>query len=75
MIIGIISGLISTGLLYGVYTLIIKSDSLVNFMSKLSLTLLPFTDMIYLVLIVYLLLGIGVGVLGSTISMRKYLKV
>ena len=75
MIIGVISGLISTGLLYGVYTLIIKSDSLVNFMSKLSLTLLPFTDMIYLVLIVYLLLGIGVGVLGSTISMRKYLKV
>jgi len=28
-----------------------------------------------LIVIVYTLLGIGIGVIGSTVSMRKYLKV
>ena len=37
--------------------------------------LLSFSDMFYLVLTVYLILGVGIGVLGSVISMRKYLKV
>ena len=41
----------------------------------MGLTLLNFLDLINLVVIVYLALGIGIGVLGSTISMRKYLKV
>ena len=37
--------------------------------------LLSFSEMFYLVLTVYLVLGVGIGVLGSVISMRKYLKV
>ena len=41
----------------------------------MGLTLLNFSELINLVVIVYLVLGIGIGVLGSTISMRKYLKV
>ena len=75
MIIGLISGAISTGLLSGIYTLIFNNDKFIQFISKMNLTLLHFTDMLDLVIIVYLVLGIGVGVLGSTISMRKYLKV
>ena len=75
MIIGVIAGLIATGLLSGIYTLASNNDGFINFISKLGLTMLPFTDMLSLVLLVYLVLGIGVGVLGSTISMRKYLKV
>ena len=38
-------------------------------------TLLNFSDMFNLILLVYLGLGIGIGVLGSSISMRKYLEV
>ena len=75
MIIGVISGAIATGLLSVIYSLAVSNDGFVNFMSKIGLTLLHFTDMLNLVIIVYLFLGIGVGVLGSTISMRKYLKV
>ena len=75
VIIGLIAGIIATGLLSAVYTLAINNNGLTNFIAKMKLTLLHFTDMLNLVIIVYLVLGIGVGVLGSTISMRKYLKV
>ncbi len=75
MIIGIISGGISTALLAGLYTLAINNDGFVKIISKMGLTLLHFTDILNLVILVYLVLGIGIGVLGSTISMRKYLKV
>lgn len=75
MIIGVISGAISTALLAGLYTLAVNSDGFVKIISKMGLTLLHFTDILNLVVLVYLVLGIGIGVLGSTISMRKYLKV
>ena len=75
MIIGLISGTISTGLLAGVYTMAANNEGFIQFISKLGLTLLNFSEMINLVVLVFLVLGIGIGVLGSTISMRKYLKV
>ena len=75
MIIGVIAGAISTGLLAVIYSVAVGNDGFVNFISKMGLTLLHFSDMVNLVVIVYLVLGIGIGVLGSTISMRKYLKV
>lgn len=75
MIIGVIAGAISTGLLAVIYSVAVGNDGFVNFISKMGLTLLHFSDMVNLVIIVYLVLGIGIGVLGSTISMRKYLKV
>ena len=75
IIIGLISGVISIALLYGVYLLALSNDSFLSFISKMGLTLLHFSDMFTLIILVYLVLGIVVGVLGSTISMRKYLKV
>ena len=75
MIIGVIAGAISTALLAVLYSIAVNSDGFTNFISKMGLTLLHFSDMVNLVVIVYLVLGIGIGVLGSTISMRKYLKV
>ena len=75
IIIGLISGAISIALLYGVYSLALSNDSFLSFISKMGLTLLHFSDMFTLIILVYLVLGIVVGVLGSTISMRKYLKV
>ena len=75
MIIGVISGGISIGLLSGVYLLVVSNETIVQFLENLGLTLLQFTDMLNLIIIIYLLLGIGIGVLGSMISMRKYLKV
>ena len=75
MIIGLISGALSIGILAILYSLIVRMQSFVRFLSNLGLTLLEFSDMLNLIVIVYLVLGIGIGVLGSTISMRKYLKV
>ena len=75
MIIGLISGALSTGILSGIYYLVAQNESFIQFLAKVNLTLLPFSDMLNTVVVIYLVLGIGIGVLGSTISMRKYLKV
>lgn len=75
ILIGIISGIISLAIIAGIYTLvtsrIISSQVLVN----MNISLLSFSQMFNLIVIVYLILGVGIGVIGSSISMRKYLKV
>ena len=44
-------------------------------MKMIQWQLLKFSDMFKLILMVYLGLGIGIGAVGSGISMRKYLDV
>lgn len=75
VIIGIISGAISLAIIAGIYLLIGQNIGFVGFLSNLGLTLLEFSDMFNLILIIYLVLGVGIGILGSSLSMRKYLKV
>ena len=75
MIIGILASIISIVIVGGVYTFI--ADKLVSseFMQLVNMSLISFGDMFNSIILVYMLLGIGIGVLGSLISMRKYLKV
>ena len=75
MLIGLISGAIAIGILAIIYSMVFRMEALVKFLQSISLTVLEFSDMLGIIMIVYLILGIGVGVIGSTISMRKYLKV
>ena len=75
IIIGLISGTVSVGILAGIYTLAGNNDGFIAFLAKIGLTLLNFSDMLDLIVIVYLVLGVGIGIVGSTVSMRKYLKV
>ena len=75
IIIGLMSGAISIGILSGIYYLVVQNDTFMSMTTKIGLTLLQFGDMLNTIIIIYLALGIGIGVLGSTISMRKYLKV
>ena len=75
IIIGLISGAISLALVAGLYMVISQNAGFVGFLSNLGLRLLDFSDMFNLILIIYLILGVGIGVLGSSLSMRKYLKV
>lgn len=75
VIIGLISGAISLAIIAGIYILIGQNAGFIGFLSKLGLKLLDFSDMFNLILIIYLVLGVGIGVLGSSLSMRKYLKV
>ena len=75
MIIGILASIISIVIVGGAYTFI--ADKLVSseFMQLIDMNLISFSDMFNSIIFVYMLLGIGIGVLGSVISMRKYLKV
>ena len=75
IIIGIISGIISVAIIGFAYTYIANKMSGTDFMQMLSWNLLEFKNMFHLILTVYLGLGIGIGVIGSSISMRKYLEV
>lgn len=75
IIIGLISGAISLALIAGLYMLISQNVGFIGFLSNLGLRLLDFSDMFNLILVIYLVLGVGIGVLGSSLSMRKYLKV
>ena len=75
MIIGIIASLISIVIVGGAYNFIANEVVNAEFMQLINGSLVSFQDMLSSIIVVYMLLGIGIGALGSIISMRKYLKV
>lgn len=75
MLIGIFSAAISILLVGGGYKVIATQLLSSSVVQNLGITLVSFADMFNLLIIVYLALGIGIGVLGSALSMRKYLEV
>lgn len=75
VIIGIISGLFTMLIIAGGYHLVATKIIKVFAELNLGISLLQFNDMALLILIVYMVLGIGIGVIGSMISMKKYLEV
>lgn len=76
---GVIIGMISAGITIlivgGIYDFVIQSVEQSNVLQTMGVTLLQFTEIVKLIAIAYVLLGIGVGVIGSSISMKKYLEV
>lgn len=75
IIIGVISAVITLVILGLAYNGVMGKIGDSILIQEMGFGLLSFSEMFYLVLSVYLVLGVGIGVLGSTISMRKYLKV
>ncbi len=75
MIIGIIASLISILIVGGAYGFIAQQAVSADFMQVMNMSLVSLQDMLSSIIIVYMLLGIGIGAVGSIISMRKYLKV
>lgn len=75
MIIGIFASVISIAIVGGAYSFIAKELVNSQFMQVINMSLVSFSDMFNSIIFVYMLLGIGIGALGSVISMRKYLKV
>ena len=75
IIIGIVSAMISILILGVAYNFIIDKIMESSITTMINITLLPFSEIFTLVIVVYLTLGIGIGCLGSVISMRKYLEV
>lgn len=75
IIIGVLSSLISILIIGLAYTWVADEAVKTEFMQNIGISLVTFQDMFRSILITYLLLGTGIGMLGSTISMRKYLDV
>ena len=75
IILGLISGAISLLIVGVAYNAIIQKILDSTVMIAMNLSLVSFSEMFTLIAVVYLLLGTGIGVIGSSISMRKYLKV
>lgn len=71
MVLGIISGVISLGLVWGFYEFAIQQfDSLIT---SLGLEALEFSDYAVVMLVAFIVIGVLTGVCGSLISMSKYL--
>ena len=75
MIIGVLASALSIIIIGIAYTLMAEQLVNIPFMKVINLSLLSFSDMFNSIIFVYMSLGIGIGALGSVISMRKYLKV
>ncbi len=70
--IGVISSLVATGLIYLIYSRIINMIG-ADIMRVLSVTLVPVNYLIINLLIIFAALGIGIGTVGSIISIRRFL--
>ena len=75
LLIGLFAAVIRLLIIGGLYDLTISKILESSVLQTLGITLLKFTELAKSIAIVYLSLGIGVGVLGSAISMKKYLEV
>ena len=75
IIIGFISSTISIGIIAGLYNALIQEVLNSDIMKDMGLQLISFNQMFNEIILVYMLLGIGLGAIGSALSMRKYLKV
>lgn len=76
---GIIIGVVAAGItllaLAASYNLVIEKISSSSVLQTMQLNLLTFNQMAQVIGIVFLALGIGIGIVGSSISMKKYLEV
>ena len=75
VIIGLVSGIISILVVGGGYNYIATKLSASEIWQRLSINLLSFSDMFVQIVLVYIILGVGIGIIGSSMSMRKYLDV
>ena len=75
IVIGILAGAITILLLGLAYNGIMSSFAGSETLRLLGVNIVSFADMFDLIVTVYLILGIGIGVIGSSISMKKYLEV
>lgn len=75
IVIGIISSMISILIVGGTYNIITTKMAESDFVRVMGMNLVGLNEMLVSIIVVYLILGIGIGTVGSVVSMRKYLKV
>ena len=75
IIIGLMAAVITIILVGASYDLIIEKIAQSDVLQKMNIVLMTFGDLSQVIAIVFLSLGIGIGIIGSSISMKKYLEV
>lgn len=75
IVIGIFASAISILIIALAYDLISGTELIQGITKLINMDLLKFNEMFNYILLTYMGLGIGIGTVGSIISMRKYLKV
>ena len=75
IIIGIASSAISLGLVGLIYNWCAIKTAQSDTIQRIGIAMLQFKELFTSILIVYVILGVGIGIIGSRISMRKYLDV
>lgn len=73
MFIGIFAAVISTGLIYVIYTRLIGVIG-TDIARILSVSLVPAMDLIWVILGTFAGLGVGIGIIGSFISIARFLR-
>ena len=72
MILGTISGIVSLGVLWGLYA--VAEKVLAQTLSLIGFSLVPFSEYWWQILLVFVAIGLFTGGFGSLVSMAKYLK-
>ena len=75
VIIGLTSSAISLGLVGAIYNWCAIKMAQSETIQLIGINMLQFSDLFSSILIVFIILGVGIGILGSRISMKKYLDV
>ena len=75
IIIGFIAACITIVLITFVYDIVVTNIEASQVLQKMNITLLQYSEILELITIVYIVLGIGIGMFGSAFSMKKYLEV
>ena len=72
MILGTISGIVSLGVLWGLYA--VAEKVFAQTLSLIGFSLVPFSEYWWQILLVFVAIGLVTGGFGSLVSMAKYLK-
>lgn len=72
MILGTISGIVSLGVLWGLYA--VAEKVFAQTLSLIGFSLVPFSEYWWQILLVFVAIGLFTGAFGSLVSMAKYLK-
>lgn len=75
IIIGIIAAVITLVIIGVLYDVVIQNIENSKVLQQMGITLLKFVEIAKPIAVVYAALGIGVGIVGSSMSMKKYLEV
>lgn len=75
IIIGVVAACITVVLVTFAYDAVASKIEASQVLQIMNVSLLQYAEILKLIIIVYLVLGVGIGMIGSGLSMRKYLEV